>query len=217
MSSHSYCNDYFQTDYSNNDPKIIGGYFLQCVSEFNHAPARLRSDCGTENGLAASIQSLFHQHDQAHIYGKSTSNQRIESLWSKFRPAIQGWLDFFKNITEQGIFSPGQTLQMYAIRWVFQRMVRQTLDGFKLYWNTHYITRSGIPNTLFYTHESFGMQPQQTDLAEGEDACRTHASRTGDIEVDEYFQYVMDELRLQEPETKEQALDLYEKLLAAAR
>lgn len=39
---------------SNNDPRIIAHYYMQCVSDFG-LPARLRTDCGTENGTMVAI------------------------------------------------------------------------------------------------------------------------------------------------------------------
>lgn len=77
---------------SNNDPGIIAGHYMQCVSEYGVLPMRLRTDCGTENGIMAAIHcALRSEHmDEfagalSHMYGTSTSNQRIESWWSYFR------------------------------------------------------------------------------------------------------------------------------------
>ncbi|KAI9516530.1 hypothetical protein NQZ68_016032 [Dissostichus eleginoides] len=65
-------------------------------------PMRLRTDCGTENGLMASVQcTLRHDHsdyyagDKSHMFGSSMSNQRIESWWSIFRKQRQTWLNVF--------------------------------------------------------------------------------------------------------------------------
>ncbi|KAJ8381182.1 hypothetical protein SKAU_G00019600 [Synaphobranchus kaupii] len=77
---------------TNNDPAVIARYYLQCISNCGVVPARLRTDCGTENGDMAAIHcSLREDHTDefagplSHMYGTSTANQRIESWWSFFR------------------------------------------------------------------------------------------------------------------------------------
>ncbi|MEQ2259684.1 hypothetical protein XENORESO_016114 [Xenotaenia resolanae] len=66
---------------SNNDPRIIAQDYMQCISEFGDFPMRLRTDCGTENGLMAALHcSLRSLHTdefagaKSHMYGTSTSN-----------------------------------------------------------------------------------------------------------------------------------------------
>ena len=73
---------------SNNDPKVPAGLFLKSVKENSGCPLLLWSDCGTENGLAASMQCYFRAGDtdaldgeNAHRYGSSHANQRIENWW----------------------------------------------------------------------------------------------------------------------------------------
>ncbi|KAI9521910.1 hypothetical protein NQZ68_042283 [Dissostichus eleginoides] len=68
---------------TNNDPGIIAQHYLQCVSEFGLLPARLRTDCGTENGTMAAINcTLRSQHTDdfagalSQMYGTSTQGRR---------------------------------------------------------------------------------------------------------------------------------------------
>lgn len=77
---------------TNNNPRVIAHNFLSCVRNLGVIPMRLRTDCGTENGIMAAIQCTLrhHHHDyysgaSSHMYGSSTNNQRIESWWSIFR------------------------------------------------------------------------------------------------------------------------------------
>ena len=65
---------------SNNSPDNIATYFLSTVKELKGYPRQLITDLGTENGLAASMLSYFH--DDAHHYFSSPRNQRIEGWWS---------------------------------------------------------------------------------------------------------------------------------------
>lgn len=77
---------------TNNNPTVIAHYFMSCVRNLGVIPMRLRTDCGTENGIMAAIQcTLRHHHSDyysgasSHMYGSSINNQRIESWWSIFR------------------------------------------------------------------------------------------------------------------------------------
>ncbi len=77
---------------TNNNPTEIAHYFMSCVRNLGVIPMRLRTDCGTENGIMAVIQcTLRHHHGDyysgasSHMYGSSTNNQRIESWWTIFR------------------------------------------------------------------------------------------------------------------------------------
>lgn len=67
---------------SNNDPEIIANAYLQSVKEHGGCPSGLRSDLGTENGLAAAAHCYFRNDRESHIYGSSHHNQRIEGWWS---------------------------------------------------------------------------------------------------------------------------------------
>lgn len=51
---------------TNNDPRIIAGYFMDAVSDSNGCPHRLRLDHGTENTHIAEMQKcLRHSVDDA--------------------------------------------------------------------------------------------------------------------------------------------------------
>jgi hypothetical protein len=70
---------------SNNNPKIPGRLYLDAVKSLRGCPRLVRSDCGTENVLVAAMQCYFRASGDdefaglnAHKYGSSPSNQRIE-------------------------------------------------------------------------------------------------------------------------------------------
>jgi len=44
---------------SNNNPRIVAKYFINCIKELSGAPRTIRGDCGTENGNISSIQRFF--------------------------------------------------------------------------------------------------------------------------------------------------------------
>ena len=77
---------------SNNDPRVPAALYLNQVKEIGGCPLLLVTDCGSENGIAASMQCVFRtkDHDElagvkSHRYCSSPVNQRIEGWWSFFR------------------------------------------------------------------------------------------------------------------------------------
>lgn len=94
---------------SNNAPETVAQFYLDFVKQNRCCPLQTRSDCGSENAVIAAAQCYFTAHDdgpfprkQAHVYGTSTHNQRIENWWSHFkRPCTGGWIQFFKFLAEQ--------------------------------------------------------------------------------------------------------------------
>ncbi|XP_034094570.1 uncharacterized protein LOC117561334 isoform X6 [Gymnodraco acuticeps] len=131
---------------TNNDPGIIAQYYLQCVSEFGLLPARLRTDCGTENGTMAAINcTLRSQHTDdfagalSHMYGTSTANQRIESWWSFFRKQrTQFWIELFSDLRERHLFN-GSHEHKCLLRYVFLGILQKDLDEYRQLWNNHTI------------------------------------------------------------------------------
>ena len=55
--------------------------FFNCVAGLEGCPVKLKTDCGTENGVMAALQCTFQQDAEAHKYGSSPMNQRIEGWW----------------------------------------------------------------------------------------------------------------------------------------
>lgn len=95
---------------TNNDPKIIAGYFVDAVVNAGGCPARVRLDMGTENGHIAELQRFLHypanEVTEPVLLGPSTGNQRIERWWLTLRSqCTQYWIDFFDKIKEDGHFS----------------------------------------------------------------------------------------------------------------
>ena len=66
----------------NNNPEVPANNFLQCVTEYSGCPVKVGSDCGTENGVLAVIQCEFRDTADAHKFGSSPSNQRIEGCFA---------------------------------------------------------------------------------------------------------------------------------------
>ena len=105
---------------SNNDPKIIAKYFIDCIREVGGVPKLIRSDCGTENIYVAGIQRFLRMDcddvmngGQSFLYGKSVSNQRIEAWWSFLKRSYSSWwINVFKDMRETGIYNDTDPLQV---------------------------------------------------------------------------------------------------------
>ena len=64
---------------------VVAKSYLEVVRENEGCPTKVRSDCGTDNGLLAATQCFFMNDLESHIYGTSPQNQRIEAWWSFYR------------------------------------------------------------------------------------------------------------------------------------
>ena len=116
---------------TNNNPHVIAGYFVESVRELDGCPERIRADAGTENVDIEQMQ-VFLRADHADRfsgpdsfqYGTSTSNQRIESLWSILRKeCIQFWMNTFQTLRESG-YHDGGYLDKQLIAFCFMKMVQ---------------------------------------------------------------------------------------------
>jgi hypothetical protein len=77
---------------SNNDPEIVGKYYADYVDTIEGTSRIIRADRGTENVNVEALQRFFRRsseddfaRDKSFMYGRSTSNQRIEAWWGLLR------------------------------------------------------------------------------------------------------------------------------------
>ena len=212
---------------SNNDPEVPAKNFLQCVAEFGGCPVKVRSDCGTENGVLAVIQCEFRSSADAHVFGSSPANQRIEGWWSFYRRnRSTWWINFFKDLIDRGLFHPGNQLEEEALWYCFSGVLQKDLDLVREHWNTHRIRDSkhdtvpGRPDELFLLPECSGgidglLLPISTDevryvsdnLLQSEEELN---------EFEEYFDYIMANSNFVMPTNWREAESLYLQFIAVA-
>ena len=96
---------------TNNNPRIIGGYFLESVKEYDGCPCVVRGDYDTVNGLVRDFQNLFLNNTAqnsslpSYLDGSSAVNQRIEGWWGTLRrQCLHFWIGLFKSLEEKGHF-----------------------------------------------------------------------------------------------------------------
>ena len=212
----SVINFFIQVTPTNNDPKVVASFYLNAVKTWG-APQVLRTDCGTENTITSAIQSEIRQSMAAHVYGTSQHNQRIEALWSKLKQSvIQEWASFFLQLTASDIVHEGDVEETAVLRFCFMGLVQQSLDNFMRYWNTHNIVQTsdspgGVPDILFYAGPSLHLIPSPVSIQQAEEYSEM-PTITGSADFDEFLQLIMDQQLLTMPQTKDEAVLLFDKL-----
>ncbi len=149
---------WLKASYTNHDPFLIAGYFLNCAEDNGGYPYKCQTDCGTENVHLAALHTYVTGRQDSHKYGTSPSNQRIEAWWSFYRRSTsQWWIELFESLIENDQFHPGHVLEIEVLRFCFLDLLQQNLDEITQYWNSHRIRPSrgavcpaGIPNELYY-------------------------------------------------------------------
>jgi hypothetical protein len=88
---------------TNNNPRIIAGYYYEAACQLKGCPAILRGDFGTENTYVKDFQVAF---GQKYVDGTSSANQRIESFWSLLRKeCMEYWIHLFHELQADGDFT----------------------------------------------------------------------------------------------------------------
>ena len=187
--------------HTNNDPHVVGGYFLEAVRELGGAPRRIRSDCGTENGCVRDYQKLLRQdHQDEHALvpyknGTSTSNQRIESFWCMLlRLCTHYWIQYFKSMQDLDQHDGG-FLDKGLVQFCFTNILQSELDKTADVWNAHRIrpsanesVPSGRPNVIFQAPAVWGavdyLCPVDNDAME---VCEEHATFRSDIQCHQHI------------------------------
>ena len=160
-------------------------------------------------------------------YGKSTSNQRIESFWSTYkRDTIQKYLDYFKGLRDSGQYDDTDNFHVEALKFTFYGVIKNDLDSLVDYWNDHKIRTSklsespdGRPSVIYelpekYNAEDHRMLVNTVDLnlakrlysaAPSQFCCSDEFSELGFM--------IMEDLNLQISSSLRKAENLYFKLL----
>lgn len=118
---------------TNNNPRIIGGYYVEAVEKYGGCPRVVRADLGTENVRIKEYQYFFRHADpnnnaeRPYIGGTSTHNQRIESWWCFLRrQCAEFWMEVFKGLQHAGDFN-GDFLAKSLIQFCFTSLVQVPL------------------------------------------------------------------------------------------
>lgn len=115
---------------TNNNPKVIGGYYIDTVKNLGGCPRCIRADMGTENVEVKAMQTFLKEQNRQNyqcppfLVGKSPANQRIESWWSILRKYnVQFWLNLFNKIKDDTYFN-GDFIDKSLIRFCFMELIQ---------------------------------------------------------------------------------------------
>ncbi|XP_028409487.1 uncharacterized protein LOC114532100 [Dendronephthya gigantea] len=220
---------------TNNNPHVVGKLFLDCIKEQRSCPTVLRTDKGTENGIMATAQCFLRRNHvdgqrgtNAHRYGSSHTNQRIEAWWAMLRRSWSSWwINFFKDLAATGVLDTSNEIHLECLWFCFVKVMKKDLKGIKESWNTHYIRKSryytahGIPDQLFFLPESVGAENYQKeylqpDMDEVERYIATATEDESHQIYQEYFEYSSAVLGFQEPNTWRESLAMFQRLIGVA-
>ena len=149
---------------TNNNPRVVARYYMEYIHKIQGVPRVVRSDAGTENCIIKDLQILFRSHHRDAMQGEksfqtgtSTSNQRIEMLWSFLMKNFTSfWRNLFKDLRDNGLFSNSNAFNVNCLRFCFLPLIQHRLDVFKSMWNNHRIRSQrhtevpcGVPEVLF--------------------------------------------------------------------
>ena len=81
--------------------------------------------------------------NKSFMYGRSTSNQQIESWWGLLRKGCTDWwIRFFKDLRDAGLYDDDDLIQRECIRFCFMDVIQNELHRVARNWNIHRIRPS---------------------------------------------------------------------------
>ncbi|XP_052073587.1 uncharacterized protein LOC127711545 [Mytilus californianus] len=148
-----------------NNPRYVAQYFVAYLKQLKRVPRMVRSDAGNENVIIRDIQiALRSSHGdevaghRSFSVGRSTSNQRIEMLWSfLMRYFTSYWRNLFIDIVDSGQLHNADPIHLECIRFCFMPIIQHHLNTFLISWNSHRIRpqrqieiQTGVPDVMFF-------------------------------------------------------------------
>jgi hypothetical protein len=122
---------------NNNNPRIIGSYYIKAVENLRGCPETVRGDFGTENCHVKEFQRFFRRnrgtgeiHQRSYLEGTSTHNQRIEHWWGHLRKqCTEFWMTLFEDLRNDGHFS-GDYVDTNILQFCFMGMIQVGLINY---------------------------------------------------------------------------------------
>ena len=81
--------------------------------------------------------------EQAHVFGASTHNHRVQNSWSHLKKTCTSWWIYFcKDLVEELQLNLDHEYTSKCLWFCFNDVLQSSLDEAKLNWKTHYILPS---------------------------------------------------------------------------
>ena len=117
---------WMNVSYTNNDPRVVAGYFINSVLKLGGSAKFIRVDPGTENANLITFQEYLVGGNSVHI-GSSVFNTRIESMWCQLRKQMtEYFLQYFKSLVANGNFT-GDNVDKDLARLCFMHVVQVSI------------------------------------------------------------------------------------------
>ena len=121
----------------------------------------------------AGIQCKLVNNTNAHRYGSSISNQRIEHSWSHFKRICLSWaIESFNDLFATGSLILGNILQMECLCFVFSPLIKCEQARLTKEWNeskrrksNHFLV-SRISDELYFLSESLGYEQCEKKMSQ---------------------------------------------------
>ncbi|KAJ7113473.1 hypothetical protein C8R44DRAFT_930096 [Mycena epipterygia] len=190
---------------------VIGHVYLDLVLEHGAIPLQITIDKGSETGdMYAAHLALRKMYTPdvdvlkfpAVVALKSVNNIPIENLWKWLRQhsgrSLREWIEDGKT---NGLFNPMSEIHIHLFHWIWPKIVQDSLDQFKDYWNYHKSRKnikkdlpSGVPPLEIYRNpETYGLTRMSTPVdVEAVEALRANL----DCSREEAFRWVPDSFEL---------------------
>ncbi|KAJ8030963.1 hypothetical protein HOLleu_27528 [Holothuria leucospilota] len=222
---------------SSSDPRLIAGYYMNTVDRTGGCPTVVRADLGTENSSVRDMQIFLrrngrdrHAAERSFLYGRSTSNQRIEFWWSILRKQCADfWINLFGVLRDIEAIFDGGDLDKALIQFCFMSIIQEELDNTVLQWSTHRISPSrlhpgpfGRPVMMYISPRSYGTRDYLHNVERDElevclEECRFKDGFPCCQEVFDVCCVIMNEQNLLPPSSPSEAVELYQILRQALR
>ena len=126
--------------------------YLRRLRQTNVRPMIIRSDKGIETMMLANLHHALALVDHPSIpfkscyfYGKSTSNQRIESWWQQWtRSKGNYWKDYFRALEAEGLWASDSVVDRVCMLAVFMPIMQSEFNEFVETWNLHTIRKQRL-------------------------------------------------------------------------
>ena len=121
-------------------------------------PRKIRSDDGSENTLVEALHNFLrssHDDENAGLgcfaIGRSTANQRIEAYLSQLVKDCPGWwINFFKDLSDLGLFNGSDPVHQECIRFCFTQILRDELHQHQASLETAVVLEEGLTVCSFF-------------------------------------------------------------------